>query len=180
MQALKIDYIEKYRVEDYEQWQGDWELIYGDAYAMSPSLRLTHQIVSLQIARQLDEQLEECQTCRVTYEMDWNVSDDTVVRPDVMVICNQSGERVVKAPVIIFEVTSKQSARRDEILKFELYRMEGVKFYGIAYPEYKKVRFYELLNGEYQKRGDFTDEKYVFELTSCSIEFDFNKIWRRS
>ncbi len=173
-------YVEKYTVRDYEQWEGDWELIYGDAYAMSPSPTLAHQSVSGKIFRQFADQLENCPSCQVVYEMDWNVSDDIVVRPDVMVICNQTGDRVVKAPVIIFEITSKHSARRDEILKFELYRMEGVKFYGIAYPDYKKIRLYELLSGEYQKLGDFTDEKYEINLPGCKIDFDFNRIWKRS
>lgn len=31
-----LAYMEKYSVEDYQQWEGNWELIYGDAYAMTP------------------------------------------------------------------------------------------------------------------------------------------------
>ncbi|WP_457626586.1 hypothetical protein [Persephonella sp.] len=30
-------YLPNYTVEDYKQWEGDWELIEGIAYAMVPS-----------------------------------------------------------------------------------------------------------------------------------------------
>lgn len=174
-----LAYEERYSVKDYEQWEGDWELIYGDAYAMSPSPRFTHQMLSFNIAKELNDLLENCPSCEVVMEMDWNISDDTVVRPDIMVVCNQDGERVVKAPLLIFEVASKGSAKRDEVLKFDLYRIEGVKFYGIAYPEYKKVRFYFLDEDKYKKLGDFTNESYEIEIESCKMEIDFKKFWRR-
>jgi hypothetical protein len=55
-----LDYEEKYTVQDYHEWEGEWELVYGDAYAMAPSPMYGHQYVNLKIARQLDEKLEMC------------------------------------------------------------------------------------------------------------------------
>ncbi|MFP4428850.1 MAG: hypothetical protein ACLFPB_05965 [Desulfovermiculus sp.] len=55
--------LEKYTTTDYEQWHGDWELIQGRPVAMTPSPGFLHQRVRLQIARRLDEQLEECPQC---------------------------------------------------------------------------------------------------------------------
>ena len=41
MEALKkYDYTPNYNYEDYKQWEGDWELIGGLAYAMAPALSL--------------------------------------------------------------------------------------------------------------------------------------------
>jgi len=172
-------YKEKYTVDDYKQWDGDWELIYGDAYGMAPSPSFEHQSISGKIHRQLDESLDDCNACYAVYECDVEFLDDTVVRPDVMVICYEPQERLTRAPEIIFEVISKSSARRDEVLKFDLYAQEGVKFYILVYPDGKKAKCYSLVNGTYQKIADFSDEKYLFELEKCSIDFDFDFIWRK-
>ena len=174
-----LEYREYYTKNDYEQWEGDWELIEGVAYAMAPSPVFSHQHINLKIARQLDEELEECPECYAVIEMDWEVSEETVVRPDSMVICYEPDERLSKRPEIIFEVISPSTARRDEILKFDLYRREGVPFYLLVYPEQCKAKLYRLEDYEYRKIGDFSDESYRFELENCAIDFDFSKIWRR-
>ena len=49
-----LSYKENYTIEDYNRWEGDWELIYGDAYAMAPSSVYGHQFVNGKIYRQLE------------------------------------------------------------------------------------------------------------------------------
>ena len=174
-----LAYSEKYTIDDYRNWEGDWELIYGDAYAMAPSPMYGHQFVNLKIARQLDEKLDECPECQAIFEMDWEISEESVVRPDSMVICYEPEEKLTKKPEIIFEVTSKSTAKRDEILKYELYQQEGVQYYVIVYPQQKKAKVYQLIDYVYRKMGDFSDETYRFELEKCTIDFDFGFIWRK-
>ena len=174
-----LAYDEKYTIVDYHLWEGDWELIYGDAYAMAPSPLYSHQFVNLKIARQLDEQLDGCKKCSAMIEMDWDVMSDTVVRPDSMVICYEPQERLTKRPEIIFEVISPSSSKRDEILKFDLYQNEGVPYYILVYPDSKKAKVYKLIDYKYQKIDDFSDETYRFEVKKCTIKFDFSFIWRR-
>ncbi len=43
MSELKIEYLPKYKYDDYKQWEGKWELIHGIPYAMSPALGFEHQ-----------------------------------------------------------------------------------------------------------------------------------------
>ena len=173
-----LAYSEKYTIDDHRLWDGDWELVYGDAYAMAPSPMYGHQFVSGKIFRQLDEKLDSCKICSAVIEMDWEVSADTVVRPDSMVICYEPEDRLVKRPEIIFEVISPSSSKRDEILKFDLYQNEGVPYYILTYPESKKAKVYKLIDFKYQKINDFSDETYCFETKECTIDFDFNFIWR--
>ena len=173
------EYREHYTKDDYRNWDGDWELIYGSAYAMAPSPLFTHQYVNGKIFRNLDEAVDDCPDCYAVIETDWEVSDDTVVRPDSMLICYEPGEHLSKRPEMIFEVISTSTSKRDEILKFELYQNEGVSFYTIVYPDLKKSKVYKLQDYKYRKVGDFGYEKYTFELEKCDIEFDFSKIWRR-
>jgi len=174
-----LAYEEKYTIDDYKFWQSDWELIYGDAYAMSPSPVYIHQFVNGKIFRQLDEKLDNCTKCSATIEMDWDISSDSVVRPDSMVICYEPEDRVTKRPEIIFEVISSSSGKRDEILKFDLYQSEGVPYYILVYPDSKKAKIYRLIDLKYQKMGDFIDESYLFETAECNIEFNFGFIWKR-
>ena len=38
-----ITLVEAYTVADYQQWEGDWELIYGQPIAIRPSPGVAHQ-----------------------------------------------------------------------------------------------------------------------------------------
>ncbi len=174
-----LAYKEQYTIENYNTWQGDWELVYGDAYAMAPSPLYGHQFVNLKIARQLDEKLDNCKKCQAIIETDLYISNDTVVRPDSMVICYEPDEKLIKKPEIIFEVISKSTAKKDEILKFNLYQDEGVKYYILVYTDSKKAKVYKLIDFVYKKIGDFSDGVYTFETDDCKISFDFSFIWRR-
>lgn len=176
---MSLAFSEKYTVNDYQHWQGDWELIAGTAYAMSPSPAYEHQYINGKIFRQLDEQLDDCPQCHAVIEMDVTLAEDTVVRPDSMVICYEPDKKLTKAPTIVFEVISPSTARRDELLKFDLYQSEAVKYYVLVYPDAKKAKLYELIDFSYRKIGDFTDEQYLFTLEDCNINFDFRFIWHK-
>jgi len=171
--------IERYTSRDYRHWEGDWELIHGMPCAMTPSPGVTHQTVNAAIHAQLFAALEECPGCRALYEIDVEFADDTVVRPDLLVICYEpEGERLTRAPELIVEIVSPNTARRDEIAKFQLYRDEGVSHYLLVYPEAEKVKVYRLIDGEYRKVGDYHDQIHCFELQDCRIELDFSRLWR--
>lgn len=175
---MSLAYVAHYTVSDYALWEGDWELVDGMPYAMAPSPMVTHQSINMKIARQLDELLDDCEECQALFEIDWEVCNDTVVRPDTLVICYEPDEKLTKKPEIIFEVASPSTVTKDEKVKFEIYEREGVKYYILVYPETKIAKSYELKDGRYIKMGDFSDEKGKFFLENCEIEFDFSKIWR--
>lgn len=177
---MPLVYTEYYTVTDYQQWLGDWELIQGVAYAMTPSPSVSHQITSVNIVAQLKDKLEGCgHRSYALMETDWEVASDTVVRPDVLVICYEPNEKITRAPILIFEVVSAFNAKRDEQLKYELYQKEGVEYYGIIYPEKHIAKVYQLNNGHYQKAGDFNNETFEFMICGCTVQFDFNLIWRK-
>ncbi len=175
---LMQEYADYYTVEDYQYWEGDWELIHGFPYAMAPSPMFTHQNINMKIARQLSEKLDSCPKCQAVFEMDWEISSDTVVKPDMIVICYEPDEKLTKKPELIFEIVSPSTVKRDEILKFELYQHEGVSYYTIVYPKKNIAKVYKLKDGRYIKVDDFSDETYNFNIDECNIDFDFSKIWR--
>ena len=171
-----LAYKEFYTYDDYKNWEGDWESVDGVVFAMAPFTLPSHQKISLRIAKQIDDILENCKNCHALMESEVKFREDTVIRPDVFMKCGEIDDISI-LPEIIFEVVSKGSIKRDEILKFELYKREGVKYYGIVYPNEKRVRVYKLINGEYIKVFDIKDEILKIDDLSCKIEIDFSKVW---
>ena len=175
-------YEEHYTVEDYQLWEGDWELIGGMPYAMTPSPTVTHQICAAnlltRIKTDLDSHPNKCGNCHVLMETDWEISSDTVVRPDILVTYDTLDEKVIKAPGLIVEIVSASSARRDEQQKFDLYQKEGVSYYMLAYPEKQLAKIYQNDSTEFRKRGDLSDKRIEFELGKCVLSLDLGKIWR--
>ncbi|NEV62153.1 Uma2 family endonuclease [Thiorhodococcus minor] len=172
--------IEHYSVADYEIWEGDWELIHGMPLAMTPSPGIEHQRASGAIYAQLSQLLDNCPECEPLYEIDVELAEDTVVRPDILITCDSpEGARLTQAPELIVEVISRKTARRDEHTKLQLYAEEGVAHYVLVYPELKKAKVYRLVDGAYRKVGDFQGETHAFALSKCIIPFDFGRIWKR-
>ena len=139
-----------------------------------------HQHISSLIDRELGELFEECEECEVLLPVDWKIDENTIVQPDNLVVCNEDGEEYIKkAPIIIFEVLSKSTAKKGYFIKYNLYEQNGVKYYIIVDPNDKIAKVFELKNGKYIKKCDCTKEKVVFEFEECGEkEFDFSKIFR--
>ena len=128
--------IEYYTYDDYKEWEGEWELIEGVAYAMAPAPMKKHQAIASAIIAMLYPQLENCSQCEVLGEIDYKVDDYTTLKPDIVLTCGETNERyLTKAPEIVVEIISKSTARRDEVHKFAIYEKEKVNYYIIVYPD---------------------------------------------
>ena len=170
---------EFYTYDDYVNWEGKWELIDGIAYAMAPSPMITHQALAYRIAFELQKSLNDCKECLVLGEQDWKVNEETVLKPDVVVICGENeGAYITKAPKIVVEVISKSTIKRDEKIKFKIYEEEKVEFYVIIYPDDLKAKVYKLKSGKFDKEGDFTQESYEFDF-NCKAEVNFKEVFER-
>jgi len=172
--------IEYYSYEDYLNWEGDWELIYGHPLAMAPAPVINHQILMASILTQFYVKLEDCEKCLSIAEEDWKISDDTVVKPDVVVVCgNKNDKHISKTPEIVVEIISPSTAKRDEKVKFEIYEKEKVKYYILVYPNDKKAKIYKLNGNKFEKEGDFFDEVYEFENIPCEVSLDFKRAFKK-
>jgi len=135
--------LETYTYDDYKKWDGEWELIYGHPYAMAPSPVGKHQYVMGRIIYNLNKKLEElgCNECFVLGEIDYIISNDTVLKPDVALICGNIPKYIKTPPIAIFEIISPATKLRDEITKKEIYIKAGVENLFLVYPDDKKVIF---------------------------------------
>jgi len=172
--------VEYYSYDDYASWEGDWELIDGMPVSMAPTPMIKHQSLASKIITQLTNEIENCNRCDVLNEEDWKISDDTVLRPDVVLICDEPNDiYITKAPEIVVEVISKSTAKKDEKYKFDIYESEKVPYYIIVYPDENIAKIYKLENNKYEKQGDFFNQSYKFENTTCKPTLDFEKLFRR-
>ncbi len=169
-----VSYKPKYKIDDFLLWEGDWELWEGTPVAMAPAPIYFHQQIGSELLGEIRNQLREkpCEnSCRAVYESDWHVNENTVVCPDIMVICEKpEGDWIVKPPRLIVEILSPSTREKDLINKRELYAVNGVAFYLIADPDNKSLTLLHLdENGTYR---EIPDEK-AFQLHgNCSIIFD--------
>lgn len=181
MGELKLEDLPHYTYEEYKNWEDNWELIYGYAYAMSPAPMIKHQRITNNIGWELKNIFDSCNKCQVLMPIDWKISDDTIVQPDNSVICHTPTHEayITKAPRVVFEILSKSTAKKDKELKYRLYEQEGVAYYIIVDTDEEIAKVYELKDGKYMKVCDASDESVEFTIKECDtkVTFDFSKIW---
>ena len=171
---------EYYTYDDYVNWEGDWELIDGIAYAMAPSPMITHQALATEMIVEILKAIKKYKNCLVLHRQDWKINTYTVVKPDVTFICDEPNEAyITKTPKLVVEVVSSSSAKRDEKIKFNIYEEEKVPYYILIYPKELKAKVYKLKDGKFDKEGDFFEECYTFEDEKCSVTVDFAKVFER-
>ncbi|WP_028400671.1 Uma2 family endonuclease [Ectobacillus panaciterrae] len=151
--------LRKYTYEDYEQWEGRWELIQGIPYNMTPALSTKHQYAVGELYGHLRAFFSSrgCHVFVAPFDVRFSETDDysqadTVVQPDISVFCHrkqldQSGAK--GAPSLTVEVLSPSTAVKDRNKKFKLYEKYGVKEYWIVDPVHETVEIYNLQEGNY-------------------------------
>ncbi len=177
--ALALSDLPHYTYDDYIQWEGKWELIDGIAYAMAPAPSMEHQSISAKLTGELYKALEACRKCQVQLPVDWQISDDTVVQPDNMVICGamHGTTKLLSTPSVVFEILSPSTSHKDRSTKFKLYEGAGVLYYVIVSPITKISEIYKLHEGRYVLEAEIEKTPFEFELSECRFTLDFSKLF---
>jgi Uma2 family endonuclease len=167
-----------YTYDDYCQWEGNWELIEGMPYAMSPAPVPAHQRVSLLLSIQFEKSLSSCDKCKAYPPLDWKIAEDTIVQPDLLIVCKQIEKKYLDfPPVLVAEILSPASAAKDRGEKMEIYQSQQVKYYLIVDPQFKKIEIYQLIKNQYQPVS-VNPETFNFSLeNNCSATVNFSDIW---
>jgi Uma2 family endonuclease len=178
---MSVAAILNYTYEDYAHWEGEWELIDGIPVSMAPAPIRIHQRLAGEIFMALNQNMQEdCLYCEVLYEVDWKVTEETVLRPDIVLVCDDEHEAyLTKAPKIIVEILSPATAKKDETVKFDIYEQEGVQYYILVYPDDLKAKVYSLKDGKYIKVSDFTHEVLEFDDIECNMTLDFAQVFKK-
>jgi Uma2 family endonuclease len=155
----------KFTIADYASWPDDerWELIGGVAYGMSPSPTVPHQLVSGDLYATVRDFLDGKPCLPFIAPIDVYlpeaVSDttDTVVQPDILVVCDASKiqhDGIHGAPDFVVEVLSESTAYKDLNDKRAAYERSGVREYWLVNPGSGSVLQYQLRDERLELAGE--------------------------
>jgi Uma2 family endonuclease len=153
---------EHHTYADYCTWSEDarYELIDGFAYAMAPAPSIPHQEMVGALYRQIADSLEgsRCRPFIAPVDVRLPKHDeaddrvDTVVQPDLLVVCNPAKidvRGIRGAPDWIIEVISPDTAGHDQTVKRVLYERHSVREYWLVHPIDRVLSIYRLDLGRY-------------------------------
>lgn len=183
----------KYTYGDYRGWPEDerWELIEGMPYSMTPAPSRIHQIIVVDLLRQISNFLvdNECQVYVAPFEVrlpEANEADEqiiTVVQPDIAIICDAAklDERGCRgAPDVVIEVLSPATAAKDQIQKTALYEKHGVQEYWTVHPTDRLVTVRLLgTDGRYGMPNIREAKGPLPVITLPGLEIDLDMVFRR-
>lgn len=149
---------------EYLHWNDEqrFELIDGQAWAMSPGPNTRHQQVLGELFYQLASQLrnKSCSAWLAPFDVRLpkaNEADediDTVVQPDLSIICDPAkidDKGCRGAPDWVIEILSPSTAGHDQVVKRRIYEQAGVGEYWLLHPTDRVLTVYQLIEGNYGK-----------------------------
>ncbi|WP_373494409.1 Uma2 family endonuclease [Aquiflexum sp.] len=179
----------RYTYADYLTWQMDEmvELIKGKIFRQAAAPRSNHQRVSGTVFNSLFNFLKgrKCEVFAAPFDVRLPVKSkknediDTVVQPDICVICDS--EKIdefgcVGAPDLVLEILSPGNNKKELQNKYEVYEESGVKEYWVIHPNECTLIIYTLIEDKYSTSkiltmGDFAKSKAIegFELDLSEV-----------
>ena len=169
-----------YTYDDYIHWEGRWELLEGHPIAMSPMPMPKHQRVAVTLTTEFELAIRQakCKKCKVYQPLDYKISEDTLLQPDMLIVCKKMTKSFLDfPPLFVAEILSPSTALRDLNTKFEIYQNQGVRYYLIVDSEKESFDLYEILDQRYLLVSYDYTRPYLFAFDDCKIEVVLNEIW---
>ena len=150
---------------DYLTWPAGerWEIIDGQAYAMSLAPSNFHQLIVGELFSKVHSYFrgKPCRPFVAPFDVRLpgkgtaNHEVDTVVQPDISLVCDpdklKDNHGCLGAPDWVIEVVSPRTAVYDQRVKRALYERHGVAEYWLVHPGDRLVTIYRLENNAYGK-----------------------------
>lgn len=183
----------KFTYGDYLTWPEDerWELIDGEAFAMTPAPSVLHQRVVREILTQINPLLRHgpCEIFAAPFDVRLPEAGEadkeivTVVQPDLAIICDPAkldDQGCRGAPDMIIEIISPSTAARDQIYKVALYEKHGVREYWLVHPTDRLVTIRRLeASGRYGLPQIHEAKGRLPVATLPGLEIDLDEVFRR-
>ncbi|MCL2192968.1 MAG: Uma2 family endonuclease [Treponema sp.] len=189
----KAEQNRRFTYADYKTWElkeGErHELIRGEAFAMaSPNRR--HQTISREMCGQLYNYLngKTCQMfaapfdVRLFYDEEEGEDDDTVVQPDIMVVCDEGkigDEGIRGAPDLVIEILSPSNTVFEMSEKRALYEDAGVREYWVVNPKDNEVTVHCLRNGGFFDRKTYESADTIPVDVLPGLGIDLERVFAR-
>ena len=188
---VRIDGYEEKRCctyADYLKWEGPerFQLIDGEVFQMaSPSV--AHQALLVELSTKFDMWLRDkqcrvfCSPLDVRLFLRKDRLDNTVVQPDLLVVCDNNKltkGSVDGAPDLVIEIVSSSNKHSELFLKFNYYLKAGVREYWVIDPEIKKVVVHIYENGRYIS-SNYEDNDNIPVTILPGLEISLEELWGR-
>lgn len=156
--------LHKMSLAEYMAWEaqqaGRNEFYRGEVFAMVGGRR-GHSRIIANLVRHLGNHLD-ASPCQVFSEgMKVQISDDTVVYPDVFVSCDKRyrlDELVITEPVLVVEVLSPTTQGYDRSGKFAAYRrLASLREYALIDPDTRRIEVFRPAEDGHWKLYDMSD-----------------------
>ncbi len=168
-----------YTYNDYCRWEGQWELIEGIPYAMSPAPRPEHQTVAGNLHAEFRAALKDGKcSCKVYQPIDYKVEEDTILNPDLLIICKPITKQFLDfTPELVVEILSPSTALKDRHTKYEIYQQEQIPYYILVDVEEKRIELFMLDKEKFEPVLINQKAPYNFAFEGCSCAVVFDAIW---
>lgn len=169
MGSLASTIKQSYTYADYLTWPDDerWEVIDGEAYAMTPAPTTKHQRISRELSRLVVSFFRGKKYEPFSAPTDVVLDDQNIVQPDILVVCDPSKiteKNIQGTPDLIIEILSPSTAIKDRREKRGLYERFGVGEYIIIDPYGEAAERFTLVEGRYTA-SDIVNWDELFQST---------------
>ena len=139
---------------------------------------IAHSALCARLASLIDQALPDGPCLVHTSDVKVQISSQrNYLHPDVSVACDEETGQLLNHPVVVIEVLSPATEKRDRSWKFQSYKeLPSVQEYVLVGSTYKAIEVYRRENdwrSYHYRSGD------LVELTSIGVSFPFDAVYRR-
>ncbi len=150
-----------------------------------PSPNIPHQRVSRRLHRTLEDYFWQVDPAGEVFSapLDVTLGKHTVVQPDLLYVAGNQQEivkhtRIDGAPLLIVEVLSPATSRKDRLQKREMYQAAGIRHYWLADPQQQSLECYQLQQGSYILAASSMDDELLRHPAFQGLGIDLGKLWK--
>jgi Uma2 family endonuclease len=168
--------------DDYRTWSDDerWEVLDGEAYAMSPAPTVRHQRVHAAIFNGAFNHFRGRRCEVISSPIDVRLSETDIVQPDIVVVCDPkqlTETHVEGGPTLVVEILSPSTAQRDRGAKMDAYARAGVREVWLVTPWPPCAEVFVLDGPTYRRHAAFIQTQTLRGATFPELEIDLAPVF---
>jgi Uma2 family endonuclease len=139
---------------------------------------VTHAALCARMASLLDQALADGSCMVYTSDARMKLAERQYFYPDVTVACGEQAGTMLTNPIVVIEVLSPTTEKRERGVKFKAYKaLPSLQEYVLIASEYKAIEVH-WRDGNFWRQYHYREGDLV-ELRSLGISFPFDEVYRR-